>query len=99
MIYHYQIDNLWLISDIFRAVAPSFGLSGQPKIAALLYGAHEAMSESLGARIQPGDLPQYELGLRAVRALIDKEEFEKEWAEGRKMSVEEAAAHVFADVS
>ncbi|MCK5438712.1 MAG: protein kinase, partial [Gemmatimonadetes bacterium] len=92
-----EIDNLWLISDLMRAVAPSFGLSGQPRKAARLYGAHEAISESIGFRIQPGDLPQYERGLAAVKTLMDDEEFEELWAEGREMSIDAAVAYVLAD--
>ena len=92
-----EIDNLWLIGDMMRAVAPSFGLSGQPWKASRLYGAHDAIAESIGSRIQPGDLAQYECGLTAVKALMDDEEFEKLWAEGREMSLDEAVAYVFAD--
>ena len=92
-----EVDNLWLTSDIFRAVAPSFGLTGQARKAARLYGAHEAVSESIGARIQLGDLAQYERGLEAVKALIDGKTFDKLWAEGRQMSVDEATAYVLAD--
>ena len=92
-----EVDNLWLVSDVMRAVAPSFGLSGQPAKAARLFGAHEAISESIGARIQPGDLAQHERGLAAVKALIDNDEFEQLWAEGREMSVDEAAAYVLAN--
>jgi non-specific serine/threonine protein kinase len=91
-----EVDNLWLTSDIFRAVAPSFGLTGHPENAVRLYGAHEAISESIGARIQPGDLAQYERGLEAVKALMDPEEFERLWAEGREMTIDEAAAYVLA---
>ena len=92
-----EVDNLWLVSDVMRAVAPSFGLSGQPAKAARLFGAHEAISESIGARIQPGDLAQHERGLAAVKALIDNDEFEQLWVEGREMSVDEAAAYVLAN--
>jgi hypothetical protein len=94
-----EIDNIWLTSDIFRAVAPSFGLTGQPKKAARLYGAHEAISESIGARIQPGDLAQHERGLAEVKNLMNEEEFKQMWAEGREMSVDEAAAYVLSDDS
>jgi non-specific serine/threonine protein kinase len=92
-----EIDNLWLVSDVFRAVAPSFGLTGQPEKAVRLYGAHEAVSESIGARIQPGDLAQYERGLTAVKALINEEEFARLWAEGRELTVDEATAYVLAE--
>ncbi len=97
LVFAREVDNLWLTSDIFRAVAPSFGLTGHPEKAARLYGAHEAISESIGARIQPGDLAQHERGVAAVRALIDDEEFERLWAAGREMTVDEATAYVLLD--
>jgi len=94
-----EIDNLWLISDVLRAVAPSFGLSGQPEKAARLYGANETISESIGSRIQPGDLAQHRRGLAAVKGLMDSDAFDRLWAEGRELSADEAAAFVFSDES
>jgi hypothetical protein len=51
------------------------------------------LREKLGARIQAGDLADYEHGLAAARAMLDPAQFSVLWAEGQAMDMEQAIAY------
>jgi non-specific serine/threonine protein kinase len=57
--------------------------------AARLFGATAALREMLNT----GDLPAYEGDVSAARAQIGEQAFEKGWAEGRAMSMEQAVEY------
>jgi predicted neutral ceramidase superfamily lipid hydrolase len=66
---------------------------GQPKRAAWLFGAAEALRETSGASIPPVDRADYDRILAAVRAQLDEQTFAAAWAEGRAMTLEQAIAY------
>jgi hypothetical protein len=78
-----------MIASALNVMAHAIGPLGQPEKAARLYGASQALRENLGARIQAGDLADYEHGVATVRAALEPARFDALWAEGRAMSREQ----------
>ena len=65
----------------------------QAKRGTRLLGAARALLEAISAVLPPHDRMVYEQGVASARAQLSEEEFEKAWAEGRTMSMEEAIAY------
>ena len=68
-----------------------------PLRAARLFGAATACHERLGAPIQLGDMPFQRARLEAVKASLSEAVFAARWAEGRAMSLDQAAAYALSD--
>jgi tetratricopeptide (TPR) repeat protein len=66
---------------------------GQPKRAACIYGAAEALCEATGVPLSPVQRALYERAVAAVRATLDEDVLAEAWAEGRAMSLEEAISY------
>jgi predicted ATPase/class 3 adenylate cyclase len=78
------------IALCLEELAGSTGAQGQPERAAHLYGAAEALRQVIGSPILPSERADYDRSVAAVRAGLGEEAFAKAWAEGRRMSTEEA---------
>jgi tetratricopeptide (TPR) repeat protein len=63
---------------------------GNPRRAARLLGAAEALRQSIGASRPPPEQPAYDRRLEAVHSALDEAEFAAAWAEGQALSLEEA---------
>jgi hypothetical protein len=61
--------------------------------AARLFGAAEAMRGKMGTRIPPIWCGEYQNSVSALAANMDDAEFKRIWAEGRAMSIDEAAQY------
>jgi tetratricopeptide (TPR) repeat protein len=61
-----------------------------PARAARLFGAAEALRESIGEAMPPVERAGYEGSLTAVRAALGEERFAAAWAEGQALSREQA---------
>jgi predicted ATPase len=70
----------------------------QLRRAARLLGAAEADRERMGAFLQPSDTPEYQRILGEVREHLDDRSFEAAWAEGRRLTLEQAIAEALKDV-
>ena len=70
----------------------SLGAVGEPERAARLLGAAETTLSRIGAYIETTDRPEFERINREVRALLHEATFQAAWAEGRKMTLEQAVA-------
>jgi predicted ATPase/class 3 adenylate cyclase/Flp pilus assembly protein TadD len=66
---------------------------GQVEKAARLFGAGEALRESIRSVIDPVDQPVYEGRLKSLRAELGKEQFASTWDAGRALTLEQAAAY------
>jgi DNA-binding CsgD family transcriptional regulator len=75
-----------------EGLASVAGVGGQPVSAARLYGYAESLRDTLGTPLPPIDRSYYEQTVAAARARLDVVVFERAWAEGRAMSLEEATA-------
>jgi predicted ATPase/class 3 adenylate cyclase len=63
-----------------------------PETAARLYGASERLREELGAPIPPSERGRYETGLTMTRSAVGDEAYERAWAAGRAVSLDDAIA-------
>src|SRR5262249_51551305 len=88
-------DRHLVIASIV-CLAGAIGARGEPKLAARLFGAAEALLEPMGVRLLPGDVPEYEHNLHVIRSQLDPAAFEACWAEGRSMSFEQVVNTVLA---
>jgi predicted ATPase/class 3 adenylate cyclase len=70
---------------------------GQGARAARLWGAAEALRESIGAPPTPEARPYYERSMAAARALLGERAWEAAFAEGSAMSAEEAAEYALGE--
>ncbi len=61
--------------------------------AARLYGAAQALLDSIGAQLDPIDRLGYDQYVAAAREQLGEAAFAKAWAEGRAMTVEQAIAY------
>jgi hypothetical protein len=71
---------------------------GQLRRAARLLGAAEAGRERMGAFLQPSDTLEYHRILVEVREHLDDPSFHAAWAEGRRMTLEQAIAYALEEV-
>jgi non-specific serine/threonine protein kinase len=94
-----EMNNRLDIADSLSCLAGAIGMAGQPERAARLLGAWEAALERLGAFPQPADRPEHDRNIAAVRAQLAPATFEAAWAEGRKMTLEQAVAYALDDPS
>jgi non-specific serine/threonine protein kinase len=70
----------------------------QLRRAARLLGAAEADRERMGSFLQPSDTPEYQRILGEVRDHLDGRSFEAAWAEGCRLTLEQAIAYALKDV-
>jgi non-specific serine/threonine protein kinase len=74
----------WSLEAFARLAAPV-----DPVRAARLWGAAEALRESLGLPLPPSEREEYDRCLAATRASMGEEAFADAWAAGRAMTLEE----------
>jgi non-specific serine/threonine protein kinase len=63
---------------------------GNPIRAATLFAAARSVFDSTGLALDPDEAPEYEKGLAAIREALDEAAFGEAWAEGQRMSFDEA---------
>src|SRR5574341_47711 len=74
-------------------VASSMGGGGQPRRAARLMGANEALHGSMEIEMEASDQPEYERGVAMLRERLGEETFNALRAEGSVMSLDEAVEY------
>ncbi|MEO6590465.1 MAG: winged helix-turn-helix domain-containing protein [Pyrinomonadaceae bacterium] len=87
-----EIFDLWGIVQCLEPLTAIAVIEGAPKHAAKLLGAIDVLLESLGAQPPMIFRADHEPSAAAVRTALDKETFDRLFAEGRKLSVKEAVA-------
>ena len=85
-------DKKGIATDL-EGLARTAGSQKQPKRASRLFGVAGALREVIGAPIAPVDRDEFDRSVAAVRAQLEEEAFTAAWAEGRKMSIEEAITY------
>lgn len=88
---HYGDRRLLVICLAALAAVASIG---RPERAARLFAAAEAHLETMGTRMQPADLAEHQRNVADVRTAMEEQAFQRAWAEGRTMSLEQALAYV-----
>jgi non-specific serine/threonine protein kinase len=83
------------VVDCLTGLAGVIGRAGQPERAARLLGSMEAVREAIriGSTVSYADRLEYDRYESAVRAQLDETSFAAAWAEGRRMTLEQAVAY------
>lgn len=85
-----SVDEAWFASLALEQAATISELRGDPGRAAHLYGASEALRETIGSPGASQDRAVHERGMAITREALGEETFEARWAEGRRMTPDEA---------
>jgi hypothetical protein len=80
------------IAQCLVGLAGVFAAQGQPRRAAQLFGAADARHEALGIPVQADAQAIYLYDVTMIHAQLDDTVFATEWAEGRRLTVEQAVA-------
>jgi len=87
-----EIDNKEGISTCLEGLADIVARQGEPLWAARLWGAAEALRETIGTPLPPVARDTYERSVAAARTQLGEKSFAAAWAEGRSMTPEQALA-------
>jgi non-specific serine/threonine protein kinase len=85
-----EMDDRVGIADSLDVLAWVANASGEPTLAARLFGAAEAVRERSGATSLPLWRAERERNVAATRASLGEEAFTAAWAAGRSLTVEQA---------
>jgi hypothetical protein len=92
-----DIGSRALIEQALELLAWVASAWGQPRRAARLGGAVEALREAQGVPVASDWQAGHEQAVRAMRAALGEEAFAAAWAEGRALSPEDAVALALED--
>jgi hypothetical protein len=87
---HRQHEDAQSLTTDVAGFAGIMGANGKPQQATQLLGAVKASCQACGSDLDPADRMEYDRILAAVRAQLDEATFNAAWAEGRKMTLEQA---------
>nr|WP_300050859.1 BTAD domain-containing putative transcriptional regulator [uncultured Nocardioides sp.] len=80
----------WTVSQL---AGPEHAL-GRPELGAVLVGAGDEALRVLGARRHPGDVPEHDRVVAALRSALGDERFEELRAEGAQLTLDQVLARV-----
>jgi tetratricopeptide (TPR) repeat protein len=83
-----QIHSKLGIATALEGLA-GIAVSGDAEQAARLFGAAEAIRDTIGAPLPPVDRPAYERDVAALRTHLDNQAVARRWAEGRALTCEQ----------
>jgi predicted ATPase len=92
-----ELDDRWLVVHALEICAGLAVARGAGQRAARLFGADEALRETLGLGILRIWSDHYHRGVAAARALLGDAAFAAAWAEGRAMTLEQAIAYALSE--
>jgi non-specific serine/threonine protein kinase len=78
------------MAECLEGCAAVAGAAGQPRRAARLYGAADALREATGAPVSTMDRAEHDELLGRIRTRLGPHGFAAEWAAGRAIELEEA---------
>ncbi|HEX2202903.1 MAG TPA: BTAD domain-containing putative transcriptional regulator [Longimicrobium sp.] len=94
-----SLETAWALGDRYGVASELSDLAGVAAVAgdleraARLFGAAEALFTALGAHHAPMDRPQHDRNLAHARSRLSADAWERAWAEGEAMPLEEAVAY------
>jgi predicted ATPase/DNA-binding SARP family transcriptional activator/DNA-binding CsgD family transcriptional regulator len=86
-----------VVAFSIQVLAALAGARGQPVRSARLWGAGEALRETIGAIHSPEERRQYEPYITAAHAQMDEAAWEAVWAEGKAMAPERAVQYALSE--
>jgi predicted ATPase/DNA-binding CsgD family transcriptional regulator len=87
-----ELNDRMSVANCLVGLAGIFANQGQRQRAVQLFSAAEALRDSLGVKIPPGDRPDYKANLALIRSGLDENTFETYWNEGQAMPLEHVVA-------
>ncbi len=90
-----EIDDRTFVADSLTGLASVAGALGRPEVAALIFGAAEAVRESLGITLPPSERTMHERKVATARAGLDGDRFRAAWERGRQLPLEAAVDYAF----
>jgi len=88
-----EIGSLEYVAHFLEGFAGLAGARAQGARAARLWGAAEALRETISDPLAPADRPEYERSMAAARAGLGEASWEASFAEGKSMLLEEAVEY------
>lgn len=88
-----QLGMRWDMVYVIENLGGMAAYDGRPEDAARLIGAADRAREELGTPLPEGEKVAYNRYLAAAKDALGEGGFAAAWAEGRALSVEEAAAY------
>jgi len=93
-----QIGDKWSVAYVLEGLAALAGEQGNLKRATQLFGAAEALRETIGMPIQTYEYDDYARDVATVRKDLGEVTFAKAWAEGRTMTLEQVIEYALYDL-
>jgi len=91
-----DVGAKWLIEECLRGVARAEAAQGHYRKAARVLGASEVLRDALGWQIAPRDQADHDECAAAARAALEESAYAAAWAEGRAMTLDQAADYALA---
>jgi DNA-binding CsgD family transcriptional regulator len=88
-----EIGSLEYVAYCLEGFAGLAGARAQGARAARLWGAAEALRETISDPLPPADRPEYDRSMAAARAELDEGSWEAAFAEGKSMPLEGAVEY------
>ncbi len=92
-----EAGNRWYVAECLEALAVAESRLGAARRGARLWGAAEALRDTIGAPVPPGERAHNERWLAEIRSRLDDSSFATARSEGRAMPWEQAVARAAAD--
>ena len=92
-----ELGNKWIASNSLEGLACISAAEGTSERAARLFGATEALREAVGYQYIPEEDAWREPYLAAARSQLDEAAWDKAWAEGRAMPMEQAIEYALSE--
>jgi predicted ATPase/DNA-binding SARP family transcriptional activator/DNA-binding CsgD family transcriptional regulator len=92
-----ELGDRWTASESLEGLACVAGVRGEAERAAKLFGVAEALREAVGSQHTTEEDALREPYLAASRSRLDEEAWDKAWAEGRAMSMEQAIEYALSE--
>jgi predicted ATPase/class 3 adenylate cyclase len=85
-----DLGNKYVMAGCLMGFAGILAMIGKPDKAARLFGASESLLKGIARRMDAPDQKEFDHYVAVAREQLDKATFSKAWAEGQKMSLNEA---------
>ncbi|MCO5176698.1 MAG: LuxR C-terminal-related transcriptional regulator [Thermomicrobiales bacterium] len=86
---HYSVSNRWFVIYDLQLLAAVANTSGEPRRAAQLLGLARGLGATLQEVIEPIGPVGTEAEIASARERLGKDQFEKAWADGQAMTIEQ----------
>ena len=91
-----ELGDRWMLARSLEGLAAVHSLQSEHRRAARIYGAAEALRETIGAPVNISLRPDYDYRVADACRALGATVFEAAWAEGRAMSLDQAVAYALA---